>query len=133
MQLKLIVTTFDAAKSWAFYSAIGIRWLAGEDRLSDPTELQSDPNPMGLPVLWGDFGGTELIFFSDTSPARAEFSMILQIDLEDDSTVAQVLSKLESIELFVSCPEFNREDGRVVVLDPDGRRVELCSPSPFRL
>ena len=132
MKFKLVLKTKDVAKSWSFYSAIGIKWLGGEDQIADPTAFQDEANPMGLPELWGNLGGVELVFFLDETDAINEkSSAIFRISVDDVTMVTRIVDKLESMKLFDPDPEFDKEYNRILILDPDGRRVELCGASLY--
>lgn len=135
MEAKLIFLTSDVEKAWLFYSAIGIQWLAGEDSITDPTELQNTANPQGLPELWGKFGEVEIIFFSAASAAKqpSKTLITLLLNIDDDKTVATAIQKLKSLGLFFPDAEFDPRYNKITILDPDGRKIDLCGPTVFRL
>jgi hypothetical protein len=88
----------------------------------------------GLAELYGDFGNTEFMFFRDAALASSEGKggAITLFYYEDDESVASVLAKLRELGLFVPAPPFDEKFHRIIC-DPDGRRIELCSPNPFHI
>lgn len=126
MKSRLLLNTRSLKRSFAFYSALGITWLAGEDSSHDIPDVEEAE--MGLPNLWGQMGDLELMFYSvpDMRPAT-DVSATLLISYEDDAEIVATLKKLEKAGLLTKHADFDRNTQRKL-FDPDGRLIELIGP-----
>jgi len=131
MNVKIILEASKIAECWAFYSALGIEWLAGEDQVSDLKAFTETPNEKGLPELWGKLGNVELLFFRNSKQKSPERGMILQVNIEDQNAMTEVLEKLKVKNVLVLHPQSDVEEGYVRISDPDGRILELSNASYF--
>jgi hypothetical protein len=129
MKSRLLLNTRSLKRSFAFYSALGITWLAGEDRAQDIPDVEEAE--MGLPNLWGQMGDLELMFYSapNASPATGAAATLL-VSYQDDAEILAVLEKLNAVGLLAKHSDFDGQTQRKL-FDPDGRLVELIGPSPF--
>src|SRR4051812_22640399 len=136
IEIKFLIYTADLAKTQACYSALGISWWGGQEVEIGKTglPLHAEAGPAGLPHLCGDFGNTEFMFFRDAALASSEGKggALTLLYYEDEESVASVLAKLRELGLFVPAPPFDEKFNRIIC-DPDGRRIELCSPNPFHI
>ncbi len=136
-EIKLLLHTADLFKSQAFYSALGITWGCGEDlkfgKSGLPENVEQHSELSSLPHLWGDLGATEFIFYLEKGRAvEIKPSTIFMVYFEDQTAVDLVILRLKDLGLFVKAEGFDPKFRRLVV-DPDGRYIELCSPNPFRV
>ena len=132
MQTKLILLVKDVKRTWEFYTAVGIKWLAGEDQLTPQSFPLTDC--MGLPQLWGSLGGIELIFFrsEDSKSTACDNRTQFVLNLDDESALTEIIADLEAKQ-FLTREAVERDSARVIIADPDGREIELCLTTPFRL
>lgn len=136
-EIKLRFATADLGRTHEFYSIAGIKWGDDDWQLGEsglPTHVEQHPELGSLPHLWGTVDNIELLFYFDREkqPSQDKASAILMFYFEDDAAVTKALDALEGKDLFHPAPDFDRKFNRMV-MDPDGRYVELCAPHPFRV
>lgn len=132
----------DLEKTQKFYSALGMTWLGGKEvsigKSGLPVDCERLEYVAQFPHLWGNLGSMEFVFYLESYFKKAnpkansqgtEKSVLLVYYGEPDH-VAKIIEMLKSEGLFVPL-EDHPLGARIA--DPDGRVLELCSPSPWRL
>jgi hypothetical protein len=85
---------------------------------------------MGLPFLIGDLGTVEFnIYYRSSSVVSESCPTEILIRFAEIGDASRAIEHLKSAGLFVPGPNFDQFS--LKVMDPDGRPVVLCDPSPF--
>ena len=131
VEVRLVLHTPRLAKAQAFYSAIGMRWIAGrEQEILENFRPDGPADVMGLPFLLGDLGNVEFSFYFQKEPASAsDPGTEIFVRLPEVGDATRIIEKLKSASAFVPAADFDKFN--TTVIDPDGRRVILCDPNPF--
>ena len=135
-KISFILHSSDLSKTWEFWTAIGISWHEGcDDPLGPWLTSEHDPlDDMGLPRATGQIGGVEFMFFRKPGERSGSWpeNTLLSVYFDWHGATAEALKVLKKAGLFMPTEDFD-PDFKVGVCDPDGRRVYLADPHPFRL
>jgi hypothetical protein len=135
---KIELRVCDLRKAQAFYSAIGMEW-AGESDVETgvsrlPRRVQENPYLKEFPLLWGTLGQTDFVFYLSDDAAQPSSQntngTFFRVRFNSVGDVKGALKTLRSLQLLVYASRAKPEE-EPTVLDPDGRSVTLCAPSPF--
>jgi hypothetical protein len=132
-ETKLQLFVSNLSKTVKFYSAIGIEWGKSVDLGITPEmikKLEAECSILsGMPQLWGKLGNIEVIFFYRSDPITSGNDMQILWYLNRTGAVAEIVKKLKEEGLFSVEGDFEKTRGGVL-LDPDGRRIEVSDPPP---
>lgn len=136
--IKFELRAWDLKKTQSFYSVIGMDWAGGKElpigESNIPVRAEENPYLQEFPLLWGQLGAAEFVFYSNAREPRSEpqdsIRTVFRVHYDDASEVKLVIKRLQALGLFVRARGFDPHS-EPCVLDPDGRYVQLCSPNPF--
>jgi predicted lactoylglutathione lyase len=135
-EIKLFLQTANLIKSHSFYTALGTKWLGDgsgtvtESQLADLSKL--DPESTGLPHLAGRLANLDLYFYLDGTTSKIHTMDLIMLNFDNNESILEIVRKLKSEGNFSPNAEFNEDLGGVI-FDPDGRKIHICGPSPWRL
>lgn len=136
INLRLFFRSLDLVKIHRFYSAVGAKWCDGSDDPNGEWLINEiDPlDEMNLPRITAKVSGVEILFFKNRKAISSNWTETssLVIGLKNMGDAAKIVKKLDGLDLFNPCPDFDAKF-RVAIYDPDGRRVVLSDPHPFAL
>lgn len=130
MKIELILKTRNPNKTRDFYSALGIKWLGGED-LVDEIQEYEDGN-MGLPDLVGIIGNVEISFYIDRNFVGGNIcSPLIAFNPVSSEEFESIIMRLKEDNLYVKT-ENSKPFIQETLLDPDGHRIAICPIDPFK-
>lgn len=138
IEVKFVLYVRDLRKTQAFYSVLGVQWLEGREveigKSGLPLSEEEYPSPQGLPHLWGHWGTVEVLFYlnKDLIAPSIIMDVVTHVNLNEMDSVSIIVTKLKELDLYVPSSGFDEFAGGIL-LDPDGRQINLCGPNPFRL
>lgn len=132
----------DLEKAQKFYSVIGMTWHGGKEvaigKSGLPVNCENSEYGAQLPHLWGNLGSMQFVFylesyFKRTNPnanLKDTGKSVLLVYYDEPDDIPKIIEKLKSEGLFVPIGDHPLSPR---IADPDGRVLELCPPSPWRL
>jgi hypothetical protein len=131
IEIRLVLYTPRLVRIQAFYTAVGMNWVAGLDPKIDESFRPDSPTDVtGLPFMIGTLGNSEFnfCFRASVDPSALSATEIV-VRFSETGQVGRVVECLKAAGLFV--PVGLDEQFDCNILDPDGRSIVLCDPSPF--
>jgi hypothetical protein len=134
--MSFIFKSANLMTTWEFWTAVGITWHDGcEDPLGSwLTEEHDSLDDMNLPRVTGEISGVEFMFYRRlaASPSSWPEHTMFTLYYDEIGSAARAVKQLQAAGLFVPVADYH-PDFNVGVCDPDGRRIYLSDPHPFRL